>query len=145
MCMYKMLVPILVVGTAIYAAEADPMAEVCDQLLAALEQETASLQKIGSADDVPAVLDELRASLQKLNALMAVDAKALWTYIDNTTGAKQPLVDELERLALQFARVQEAQFFNNKELKSLLAPQVLAQPKTHRSKREKLHEIDHDE
>lgn len=143
--MFKMLVPILMAGTALYAAETEPMAAVCDQLLAALEQETASLTKMQAADDVPAALEELRASLQKLEALMAVDAKELWTYIDNTTGAKQPLVDELERLALQFARVQKAEFFNNAELKSLLAPQVLEQPKTHRSKREKLHEIDHDE
>ncbi|MBQ9830319.1 MAG: hypothetical protein IJO38_08255 [Akkermansia sp.] len=143
--MFKMLVPILMAGTALYAAETEPMAAVCDQLLAALEQETASLTKMQAADDVPAALEELRDSLQKLEALMAVDAKELWTYIDNTTGAKQPLVDELERLALQFARVQKAAFFNNAELKSLLAPQVLEQPKTHRSKREKLHEIDHDE
>lgn len=143
--MFKMLVPILMAGTALYAAETEPMAAVCDQLLAALEQETASLTKMQAADDVPAALEELRDSLQKLEALMAVDAKELWTYIDNTTGAKQPLVDELERLALQFARVQKAEFFNNAELKSLLAPQVLEQPKTHRSKREKLHEIDHDE
>ena len=140
-----MLVPILMAGTALYAAETEPMAAVCDQLLAALEQETASLTKMQAADDVPAALEELCDSLQKLEALMAVDAKELWTYIDNTTGAKQPLVDELERLALQFARVQKAAFFNNEELKSLLAPQVLEQPKTHRSKREKLHEIDHDE
>lgn len=143
--MFKMLVPILMAGTALYAAETEPMAAVCDQLLAALELETASLTKMQAADDVPAALEELRDSLQKLEALMAVDAKELWTYIDNTTGAKQPLVDELERLALQFARVQKAEFFNNAELKSLLAPQVLEQPKTHRSKREKLHEIDHDE
>lgn len=143
--MFKMLVPILMAGTALYAAETEPMAAVCDQLLAALEQETASLTKMQAADDVPAALEELRDSLQKLEALMAVDAKELWTYIDNTTGAKQLLVDELERLALQFARVQKAAFFNNAELKSLLAPQVLEQPKTHRSKREKLHEIDHDE
>ncbi len=143
--MFKMLVPILMAGTALYAAEAEPMAAVCDQLLAALEQETASLTKMQAADDVPAALEELRASLQKLEALKAVDANALWTYIDNTTGVKQPLVDELERLALQFARVQMAAFFNNEELKSLLAPQVLEQPAGHRSKRAKLHEIDHDE
>lgn len=143
--MFKMLVPILMAGTALYAAETEPMAAVCDQLLAALEQETASLTRMQAADDVPGALEELRASLQKLDELMAVDANELWTYIDNTTGAKQPLVDELERLALQFARVQKAEFFNNAELKSLLAPQVLEQPKTHRSKREKLHEIDHDE
>lgn len=143
--MYKMLVPILLTGTALYAAESDPLAAVCDQLMAALEQETASLQKMESADDVAGALDELRASLQKLQELMAVDAAALWVYIDNTAGAKQPLVDELERLALQFARLQKAEFFENEELRSLLAPQLLEQPKTHRSKRAKLHEIDHDE
>lgn len=143
--MFKTLVPVLLATTALYAAETDPMVEVCDRLAAALEQETAALTRMQTAEDVPAALEELRTSLDSLKSLMEVDQKELWLYIDNTPGAKQPLVDELERLALQFARLKNADFFNNEELKSLLAPQVLDSPEAQRAKREKLREIDHDE
>lgn len=143
--MFKTLVPVLLATTALYAAETDPMAEVCDRLAAALEQETAALTRMQTAEDVPEALVELSTSLASLKALMEVDQKELWLYIDNTPGAKQPLVDELERLALQFARLQKVSFFNNKQLKEMLAPQVLNSPEAQRAKREKLREIDHDE
>ncbi len=143
--MYKMLVPFLIASSAIYAAEANPMAEVCDRLVAALEQETAALTRMQSEADVDGALDELRASLDSLKALMSVDEKELWLYIDNTEGAKQPIIDELERLALQFARVQQSGFFNNAQLRELLAPQLITDPTTQRAKLEKLQEIDHDE
>lgn len=143
--MFKTLVPVFLATTALYAAETDPMAEVCDRLAAALEQETAALTRMQTAEDVPAALEELRSSLAALKSLMEVDQKELWLYIDNTPGAKQPLVDELERLALQFARLKNAGFFSNGELKALLAPQVLDSPEAQRAKREKLREIDHDE
>lgn len=143
--MYKMLVPFLVASSAIYASENNPMADVCDRLLSALEQETSALTRMQSGTDVEAALDELRASLNTLKELMAVDQKELWLYIDNTKGVKQPIIDELERLALQFARIQQAGFFNNAELRELLAPQVITDPEAQKAKREKLREVDHDE
>ncbi len=144
--MYKTLVPILIASTVLHAAEENPMADVCDRLVAALAQETAALTKIQSPADAEGALDELRASLQALETLFAVDEKELWMYIDNTAGVKQPIVDELERLALQFSRIQKANFFQNATLRQLLAPQVLSTPQNaKKTKRGKLREIDHDE
>lgn len=143
--MYKMLVPLIFAGSVLHAAAVEPMAEACSRLVAALGQETAALQKMQTAADVSGALEDLRASLAALEALFEVDEKELWMYIDNTEGAKQPIVDELERLAVQFIRVSREKFFGNAELRNLLAPQVLNTPQKPRAKRGKLREIDHDE
>lgn len=143
--MFKMLVPILVAGTALYAAEADPMEAVYTQLLSALEQETEALEKMESAADVDKALADLRASLNTLQEMLTVDTRDLWRYVDNTEGVKQPVVDQLELLALQFARLEQANFFDNAELRELLAPQIFSSPEARKVKHEKLHEIDHDE
>lgn len=146
--MYKTLVPLLFASVAVYAADADPMADVCDRLVAALEQETEALASITQPADVPAAMEKLQASLAAQKALFSVDAKLLWQYIDNTEGVKQPIIDAMEELALQFARVVSAKFYDNAELRAVLAPQVLATKETQKAnhaKREKLREIDHDE
>lgn len=146
--MYKSLLPLLFVGTALYAAETDPMQKVCERLIAALEQETEALESINQPADIPAGLEKLRASLQALQELFAEDETLLWQYIDNTPGAKQPIVDVLEELALQFARMEKENFFSNAELREVLAPQVCpseAAEAHKKAKREKLQEIDHDE
>jgi hypothetical protein len=146
--MYKTLASLLIAGSAVYAAEADPMADVCDRLVAALEQETAALESITSAESVPAGVVQLRASLDNLQELMSVDSKELWLYIDNTDGVKQPIIDALEALALQFARMEKEDFFGSEELRGILAPQALETDDTEaarHAKREKLREIDHDE
>lgn len=143
--MYKMLVPILVAGTALYAAEADPMEAVYKQLLSALEQETEALEKMETAADVDSAINDLRTSLNTLQAMLDVDARELWRYIDNTEGVKQPVVDQLELLALQFARLEQAGFFGHAELRELLSPQIFTSPDAGKLKHEKLREIDHDE
>lgn len=145
--MYKTLVPFLFAASAIYAAEQDPMVAVCERLVEALEQEVEALESIKEPSDAAACVDKLRSSLQALEDLFAEDEKLLWQYIDNTSGAKQPIIDVLEQLALQFARVEQARYFGNEELRRLLAPQIDGPgsgASEKRSKREKLHEIDHD-
>lgn len=146
--MYKTLASLFIASTALYAAEADPMAAVCDRLVAALEQETEALESIESAEDAPAGVEKLRASLAALKELFSEDANELWLYIDNTEGVKQPIIDVLEKLALQFARLEKAEFYGNAELRETLAPQVLVTENTEqarRAKHEKLHEVDEDE
>lgn len=146
--MYKTLVPLLCATTALYAAEADPMAEVCARLVTALEHEVEALASIQAAEDVPGALEKLRASLLAQEDLFAVDERLLWLYIDNTAGAKQPIVDVLEELALQFGRMVKSDFFSSEELRQVLAPQVQTTPALdhkRRAKREKLQEIDPDE
>ena len=146
--MYKTLVPLLFASVAVYAADADPMADVCDRLIAALEQETEALASISQPADVPAAMEKLQASIAAQKALFSVDSKLLWQYIDNTAGVKQPIIDAMEKLALQFARVVAADFYGSAELRAVLGPQVLATEDTQKAnhaKREKLREIDHDE
>ena len=146
--MYKTLASLFIASTALYAAEADPMAAVCDRLVTALEQETEALESISSPDDVPAGLEKLRASLAALKALFAEDAEELWLYIDNTAGVKEPIIEVLEKLAIQFARMEKAEFFGNAELREALAPQVLVPEdaeQSRRSKREKLHVEEEDD
>lgn len=124
------------------------MEAVCERLVAALSDEVAALESVNSAADAPAGAEKLRASLKKLEALFEVDEMLLWQYIDNTPGAKQPIVDVLELLAVQFGRMEKNQFFGNDELRRLLAPQVISSPAAgpkKGAKREKLREIDHDE
>ena len=143
--MYKTLLPLLFVTSAIYAAETDPMADACSRLVAALTQEAEVLEKMSSAAEVRENLPELKSSLTALEDLFAVDEKALWQYIDNTEGAKQPVVDALELVALQFMRLEKAGFFADAELRALLAPQILSSPAAKKAKREKLRAIDPDE
>ena len=146
--MYKTLASLFIASSVLYAAEAEPMAAVCDRLVAALEQEAEALEALTEGGDVSAPLAKVRESLAAQQELLAVDAGLLWQYIDNTEGVKQPIIDVLQRLALQFDRVEKARFFGSAELRKLLGPQVLATPATERANRaklEKLREIDHDE
>jgi hypothetical protein len=137
-------------------AELDALAENCgapevlEDLNAEFEDSLMLLSEIdprepGWEDELSDALEDLRASLTALEALFEMDEKELWMYNDNTEGAKQPIVDELERLAVQFIRVSREKFFGNAELRNLLAPQVLNTPQKPRAKRGKLREIDHDE
>lgn len=124
------------------------MIEVCERLVAALEQEVEALESIEEPGDVPAALEQLRAGLQAQEDLFAVDTKLLWQYIDNTPGAKQPIVDVLELLAVQFVRMESKNFFGSAELRQILTPQIFGSSDAkpgRKTKREKLHEIDHDE
>lgn len=143
--MLKHLATLLVAGSALYAAEVNPMAEATDRLLRALEQEVAALEEISSPADAPAAVEAVRASLQVQKELFGVDARELWLYIDNVDGVKQPLVDVMVRLAVQFKRLGENQFFGNADLRELLAPQVVPDAASEKAKLEKLHSIDHDE
>lgn len=143
--MLKHLATLFVASTALYAAEADPMAEPSARLLSALEQEVTALESIQSAADASAVVQAVRESLLAQEDLFSVDATELWLYIDNTPGVKQPLVDALVRLAVQFERLKAVDFFDNAELRTLLSPQVIEDEGVRNARKEKLQTIDHDE
>ncbi len=121
------------------------MACVYESLLRALNQETEALEKIGEPADAAGVIEEVRAALAAQKELLAVDAKELWQYIDNTEGKKQPLVDVLGRLALQFGRMEKTNYFQNADLKALLSAQIEENEEAAKAKREKIHAVDHDE
>ncbi len=143
--MHRTLFPLLVASTVVYAADVDPMASAYEALYSALEQETLALESIQTATDAAGAVDQLRAALQAQQALLSTDESALWQYIDNTEGRKQALVDLLERLALQFCRLEMQQYYGSDELKTLLSPQIEFDPDVEHAKRAKLHAVDHDE
>lgn len=147
--MHRTLLPILFAVPAVYAAEytaeADPMAGIYEKLYTALEQEVLALEQIDQPADAAAAVAELRAALAAQQELLSVDQNALWLYIDNTKDKKQAMVDILVRLALQFQRIEKAAYFDNAELKELLAPQVEYDSEAEHAKREKVHAVDHDE
>ena len=121
------------------------MASAYESLLSALTREAVALEKIEEPADAAGVVEEVRAALLTQKGLLSVDAAELWQYIDNTDGKKQPLIDVLERLALQFGRLEETDYFGNPELKALLSAQIEENPEAAKAKREKVHAVDHDE
>lgn len=109
------------------AHAADSPAEVCTKLNAALTQEVELLEKLRSADDVKGILSDLRRSQKKQSDLFGSDDAALWDYISNTDGVKQPLIELLQRLAAQLSRLEDCNYYDNAELKELLYTQIVTE------------------
>lgn len=109
------------------ALAADSPEETCAKLRAALTQEVELLENLRSADDVKGMLSDLRRSQKKQNELFGCDDAALWDYISNTDGVKQPLVELLQRLAAQLSRMEDCNYYDNAELKELLYTQIVTE------------------
>lgn len=123
-----MLNPVLpiaaVAGVAAVVQAAEP-AETCNALCEALKQEVELLKSVKDTESAKDVMRPLRRSMEKQAELFSADDKELWEYMDNTEGAKLPLVELLERLAGQFTRLEEVNFYDCAELKELLYDQIL--------------------
>ncbi len=113
-------------------ASADSSPEVAAQQLSeALGRELAILSSVQDGATAAAAVPQLQAVLGELAAMdRSYEAeKALWTYIDNTDGVKLPLIELLQRLSIQFTRLEESRFYGNAELKTTLTPQLHAPQK----------------
>ncbi len=143
--MHRTLLPILFAATSAYAAEADPMVSVYEQMYAALEQKVEALEKIEQPSDAAAAVEPVRSALAALKELLTVDQQELWLFIDNTRDKKQALIDLLDRLALQYSKLETSGYYGNAELKEMLAPQIEVDTEAEHAKREKVHAVDHDE
>lgn len=106
------------------AVAAETPQQACCALEEALCRETALLAGVTDASSAAAVLPELRACLQGLAAMRGADEDALWNYIDNTPGVKTRLAEAVQRLAIQFQRLEQAEFYRCTELADALAPQL---------------------
>ena len=79
------------------------------------------------AASAAAAVAPLQLNLRELAALNdKVSADTLWLYIDNTAEVKQALIEELQRLSVQFTRLKKAEFYGSSELQAVLAPQLKA-------------------
>lgn len=107
---------------ALQAATAE---DVCRDLSSALQQEAEVLARVRDSATAQAAVAPLREVLTKLAALKGqVDDNALWNYIDSTVDVKPGLLLRLRNVALEFARLEKANFYGNKDIASLLAPQL---------------------
>lgn len=109
------------------AFAADSPEATCAKLREALTTEVELLENLRSADDVKGMLSDLRRSQKKQSDLFGADDAALWDYISNTDGVKQPLIELLQRLAAQLSRLEDCNYYDNAELKELLYTQIVTE------------------
>ncbi len=130
----KYTLALLTLSACVAVAETSPEA-ACRELRAGLTRELTALESMQDAAGAAAALPELRAALDALAAMdRSYEAeKALWGYIDNTQGVKLPLVELLQKLTIEFTRLEKAEFFGNEELRACLAPQMVPPPKDEKS------------
>ncbi|MDO4221087.1 MAG: hypothetical protein Q4C88_03060 [Akkermansia sp.] len=98
--------------------------QACAALEQALAEENALLAGVTDAASAAAAVPQLHACLEKLASMRGEGENELWSYIDNTPDVKTRLVEVLERLAAQFRRLEQAEFYRCAELQSALAPQL---------------------
>ncbi len=127
----KYTLALLTLSACVAVAETTSPEAACRELSAGLTRELVALQSMQDAASAAASLPELRAAMDALAAMdRSYEAeKALWAYIDNTDGVKQPLVELLQRLSIEFTRLELAEFYGNEELRACLAPQMVPPPK----------------
>ncbi len=122
----RTIMPFLALAALASPALASTPEECYLQLRGALERQLALLEPIVDAAGAEAAMPELKAVLQELESMdRSEEAQgALWEYIDNTEGKKMPLLELLQCLAMEFTRLQKAEFFGHDGLGRLLAPQL---------------------
>ena len=110
-------------------AHAEEEEEMCVQLEKSLREQLEVLQSVTSDASAQAALPALDKVQQELRKFYTqADEAALWRYIDNTPGIKQPLITILEDTMVQLQRIEKAYFFKNGELKRKLKPMVSSAP-----------------
>ncbi len=121
------ILPLLPLAALVATADTEQSPEAaCKQLQGLLAREVAVLQTATDAASASAAVAPLAEVLRALGAMdrSPEASKALWIYIDNTEGVKGPLIELIQRLTIEFTRLQDAAFFGSAELMSLLAPQL---------------------
>lgn len=109
------------------AVAADSPEETCAKLREALQTQVELMEGVRSPEDAEKAISPLRKSQKKQNELFGADDAALWEYISNTDGAQQPLIELLQRMAAQLSRLEDANYYDNAELKELLYTQVVTE------------------
>lgn len=114
-------------GATACVVQADTEESVSEALLTGLQAQVKLLAGVKDAAGAAAAVAPLQQNLVELAALNGrISADTLWLYIDNTAEVKQALIEELQRLAVQFTRLKKAEFYGCSELQATLAPQLKA-------------------
>lgn len=104
------------------AAPADDAA----QLEASLRHMLETLQSVQDTDSASRAIEPLKSTIQQMQSSRStVDEAALLIYLENTAGAKRPFIVLLQQIAIEFTRLNKADFYATPSLRELLAPQML--------------------
>lgn len=101
-----------------------------EDLLSHLTRQYQLLCSVTSPESARAVLEPLTTCLKELLDMKThVNDEALWLYIENTPGAKQPYRIILLKTSIEFQRLAKEQFYGCEQLRELLKPQMVPPPK----------------
>lgn len=96
-----------------------------EELRRMLERQLELLAAIDATSSAAAAVAPLRENLQRMAELRdRVRADALRLYLDNTPETKTPFIELLQKTAVEFKRLDDADCYGCTELSSLLAPQM---------------------
>lgn len=113
-------------GVAACVAAADDVQSVCTALDAGLAEQLSILRGMTDADSCAAAVPTLQANFDKLQALNdRVDTTEMWRHIENTAELKAKLVLCIQKISIEFYRLEQAQFYGCEELKTLLSPLLI--------------------
>ncbi len=103
------------------AAPADDAA----QLEASLRHMLETLQGVRDAASAARAVEPLKSTIHQMQSSRStVDEAALLIYLENTAGAKKPFIALLQQIAIEFTRLDKADFYATPSLRDLLAPQM---------------------
>lgn len=96
-----------------------------EELRRVLERQLELLAAVDGTSSASAAVAPLSENLRRMAELRdSVRADALRLYLDNTPETKTPFIELLQKTAVEFKRLGDANFYGCSELGRLLAPQM---------------------
>lgn len=100
-----------------------------NQLKNGLQEELKILRSITDTATAQAAVSPLNNTLQLLSRREeGISDKMLWNYIDNTLDNKLPLIELIQKLSVEFYRLEQVHFYGCYELRETLLPQLQPNP-----------------
>ena len=116
-------------GATACVAVADDVQSISSALDAGLAEQLSILCGMTDAASCAAGVPALQANFEKLQALNdRVDTTDLWRHIENSAELKNKLVLCIQKISIEFYRIEQAQFYGCRELKAVLQPLLTPAP-----------------
>lgn len=108
-------------------AQAQSEEELCTAIIDGLSAQEQLLVGVTDTASANAVVEALARNLEGLTALNEqADVDKLWLFIDNSPEIKLVLIECLQRLSVQYARLEKEQFFKSESLWRMLRPLLIS-------------------
>ena len=108
-------------------AQAVSEEELCSAIIDGLTAQEALLADVTDAASAQASVEPLKNILAELAALNEkADVDRLWLFIDNSPEIKLLLVESLQRLSVQYARLESEKFYKSEALWKTLRPILIS-------------------